>query len=53
MEGSVVIWYDSVINTGERIWQSQLNEKNKMFFEVSDIFFTDYKWNLERMQQSV
>lgn len=29
---SIVIWYDSVISTGELKWQDQLNDNNKSVF---------------------
>ncbi|KAL4510555.1 hypothetical protein ABPG72_004709 [Tetrahymena utriculariae] len=51
--GSVIIFYDSIISTGQLQWQSQLNNNNRMFFEVSDLFFTDYKWQVHQLQQSM
>lgn len=51
--GSFIIWYDSVIPTGKVAWQSELNSNNQMFFEVCDIFFTDYHWNMEKLRRSV
>ncbi|XP_061702811.1 cytosolic endo-beta-N-acetylglucosaminidase isoform X2 [Syngnathoides biaculeatus] len=50
--GSMVVWYDSVIETGELKWQNELNLANRVFFDVCDGFFTNYNWtaqNLERM----
>lgn len=35
-----MIWYDSVIDTGELKWQDELNLNNKDFFDVSDGVFT-------------
>ena len=29
VQGSEVIWYDSVITTGELKWQDELNDKNR------------------------
>ncbi|MCL7046274.1 hypothetical protein MKW94_021153, partial [Papaver nudicaule] len=34
MPGSLVIWYDSVTIDGDLLWQDQLNEKNKPFFDL-------------------
>ncbi|XP_058207316.1 cytosolic endo-beta-N-acetylglucosaminidase 1-like [Rhododendron vialii] len=42
--GSLVIWYDSVTVDGNLIWQNQLNQKNKPFFDVSDGIFLNYSW---------
>jgi Glycosyl hydrolase family 85 len=39
-----IIWYDSVIVTGQVRWQSQLNKLNKVFFDGCSGFFTDYHW---------
>lgn len=52
LPGSIVMWYDSIISTGELAWQSQLNDKNVEYFEICDYFFTDYKWNVEKLQQT-
>ena len=54
--GSLVIFYDSITTSGSLQWQSELNYQNKvvdnfislekkyskMFFDVCDMFFTDY-----------
>ncbi|KAF7149444.1 hypothetical protein RHSIM_Rhsim03G0147100 [Rhododendron simsii] len=42
--GSLVIWYDSITVDGNLIWQNQLNQKNKPFFDVSDGIFLNYSW---------
>lgn len=51
--GSLIIWYDSVIPSGKVAWQSELNSQNQMLFSACDIFFTDYHWNLDKLQRSV
>ncbi|XP_070703889.1 cytosolic endo-beta-N-acetylglucosaminidase [Pempheris klunzingeri] len=51
--GSLVLWYDSVIQNGRLQWQNELNESNRMFFDACDGFFTNYNWteqNLEWMK---
>lgn len=35
-----VVWYDSVIDTGELAWQNGLNEKNATFFHAAGSLFT-------------
>ncbi|KAM7372584.1 hypothetical protein PAMP_009742 [Pampus punctatissimus] len=52
--GSLVLWYDSVIENGQLKWQNELNQSNRMFFDVCDGFFTNYNWteqNLEWMKE--
>ncbi|KAG5237408.1 cytosolic endo-beta-N-acetylglucosaminidase [Salix suchowensis] len=44
MPESLIIWYDSVITTGNLSWQDQLNEKNKPFFDICDGIFVNYTW---------
>ncbi|KAM7270374.1 hypothetical protein ACFE04_029588 [Oxalis oulophora] len=44
LPGSLVIWYDSVTIDGKLLWQNQLNEKNKPFFDISDGIFVNYTW---------
>lgn len=51
-----VIWYDSVIDSGELIWQNELNNKNKQFFDACDGILLNYTWtkiNLERSAEAV
>nr|XP_006635444.2 PREDICTED: cytosolic endo-beta-N-acetylglucosaminidase isoform X1 [Lepisosteus oculatus] len=52
VEGSVVLWYDSVLQNGELKWQNELNDQNRVFFQSCDGIFTNYNWsesNLEAM----
>ena len=44
-----VVWYDSVIETGELRWQNELNAKNKPFFDLCDAFFVNYTWKEENL----
>ncbi|CAK5275973.1 unnamed protein product [Mycena citricolor] len=41
---SEVIWYDSVVVTGQLAWQDRLNAFNLPFFLPSTGFFTNYTW---------
>ncbi|RWR81306.1 cytosolic endo-beta-N-acetylglucosaminidase 1-like protein [Cinnamomum micranthum f. kanehirae] len=41
---SLVIWYDSVTKDGQLIYQNQLNEYNKPFFDICDGLFANYSW---------
>nr|XP_040047089.1 LOW QUALITY PROTEIN: cytosolic endo-beta-N-acetylglucosaminidase [Gasterosteus aculeatus aculeatus] len=50
--GSLVLWYDSVIEDGQLLWQNELNQSNRVFFDACDGLFTNYNWteqSLERM----
>ncbi|KAM9457958.1 cytosolic endo-beta-N-acetylglucosaminidase [Clarias gariepinus] len=42
--GSLVIWYDSVLEDGSLKWQNQLNNSNRVFFDACDGIFTNYNW---------
>ncbi|KAF4600425.1 hypothetical protein EYR38_005052 [Pleurotus pulmonarius] len=39
-----LIWYDSVVITGQLAWQDRLNAYNLPFFLPSTGFFTNYTW---------
>ncbi|KAJ7983052.1 glycoside hydrolase family 85 protein [Mycena polygramma] len=39
-----VVWYDSVVVTGQLAWQDRLNSFNLPFFLSSTSFFTNYTW---------
>uniref|UniRef100_A0A0B7AGW3 Cytosolic endo-beta-N-acetylglucosaminidase n=1 Tax=Arion vulgaris TaxID=1028688 RepID=A0A0B7AGW3_9EUPU len=49
---SKVLWYDSVISTGELKWQDELNSLNKMFFTVADGIFLNYNVTEDKLSQS-
>ncbi|XP_035695169.1 cytosolic endo-beta-N-acetylglucosaminidase-like [Branchiostoma floridae] len=53
VQGSEVIWYDSVITTGELKWQDELNDKNRIFFDSCDGIFLNYTWKEEGLQRSL
>ncbi|XP_031670057.1 cytosolic endo-beta-N-acetylglucosaminidase [Oncorhynchus kisutch] len=51
--GSMVLWYDSVLENGQLKWQNELNPSNRVFFSACDGIFTNYNWteqNLEGMK---
>ena len=48
-----VIWYDSVINTGELKWQNELNSSNEKFFKISDGIFLNYTWKDDNLKKSL
>ncbi|XP_063149413.1 cytosolic endo-beta-N-acetylglucosaminidase isoform X2 [Candoia aspera] len=47
--GGQVLWYDSVLQSGELKWQNELNEQNQVYFDVCDGFFTNYNWKEEHL----
>lgn len=52
----VVIWYDSIIESGQLVWQNELNTKNKLFFDACDGILINYAWNelsLKRTEEIV
>ncbi|XP_039766941.1 cytosolic endo-beta-N-acetylglucosaminidase [Ornithorhynchus anatinus] len=50
--GSLVLWYDSVVEGGQLKWQDELNEKNRVFFEACDGLFTNYNWREEHLERT-
>ncbi len=48
-----VIWYDAVTIEGKMEWQSELNEKNKLFFDACHGIFLNYYWNETTLRTSV
>ncbi|CAL1589259.1 unnamed protein product [Knipowitschia caucasica] len=42
--GGLVLWYDSVVHSGKLMWQNELNQNNRLFFDACDGFFTNYNW---------
>ncbi|XP_066469987.1 cytosolic endo-beta-N-acetylglucosaminidase isoform X2 [Tiliqua scincoides] len=44
-----VVWYDSVLQSGELKWQNELNESNRCYYDVCDGFFTNYNWKEEHL----
>ncbi|XP_023212293.1 cytosolic endo-beta-N-acetylglucosaminidase-like [Centruroides sculpturatus] len=49
---SLIIWYDSVVTTGELKWQNELNASNKTFFDACDGIFLNYNWSDETLKNS-
>lgn len=52
LPGSLVIWYDSVTKDGDLVWQNELNEKNKPFFDICDGIFVNYTWKKDYPKRS-
>lgn len=48
-ENMEILWYDSMIDTGQVAWQGALTNRNRMFFQnggqqVADGMFIDFRW---------
>ncbi|XP_067914247.1 cytosolic endo-beta-N-acetylglucosaminidase [Heterodontus francisci] len=50
---SLVIWYDSVLESGNLEWQNELNKYNKVFFDSCDGIFLNYNWKEEHLKRMV
>ncbi|CAH2291672.1 cytosolic endo-beta-N-acetylglucosaminidase isoform X1 [Pelobates cultripes] len=48
--GGLILWYDSVIHSGELKWQNELNDNNRQFFDACDGIFTNYNWREGNLQ---
>ncbi|RNA15161.1 cytosolic endo-beta-N-acetylglucosaminidase [Brachionus plicatilis] len=48
-----VIWYDSVVKTGELKWQNELNISNEHFFHMTDGIFLNYTWKDQNLKNSL
>lgn len=52
--GGIIIWYDSVsLVNGKLMWQNELNENNRIAFDLCDGIFLNYTWNEHNLQRSV
>ncbi|KAG4067212.1 hypothetical protein HA402_000203 [Bradysia odoriphaga] len=49
----MVLWYDSIIETGALSWQNELNNKNKSFFDLCDGILINYTWNEKNLERTV
>lgn len=49
---AVVIWYDSIVESGQLLWQNELNNKNKLFFDACDGILINYAWNDQSLIRS-
>nr|XP_012308990.1 cytosolic endo-beta-N-acetylglucosaminidase [Aotus nancymaae] len=49
--GGLVLWYDSVVQSGQLKWQNELNQQNRVFFDSCDGFFTNYNWQEEHLER--
>lgn len=49
----MVLWYDSIIDSGALSWQNELNAKNKMFFDLCDGILINYTWNEKNLERTV
>ncbi|XP_025323992.1 cytosolic endo-beta-N-acetylglucosaminidase isoform X1 [Canis lupus baileyi] len=47
----LVLWYDSVVSSGQLKWQDELNQHNRVFFDSCDGFFTNYNWREEHLER--
>lgn len=49
----MVLWYDSIIESGALSWQNELNDKNKSFFDLCDGILINYTWNERNLERTV
>ncbi|MBF0780457.1 MULTISPECIES: discoidin domain-containing protein [unclassified Granulicatella] len=52
-----IVWYDSMLPSGDVYWQGELNTRNSMYFQdgeqrVSDKMFLDFRWTSSTLDNS-
>ncbi|XP_069033388.1 cytosolic endo-beta-N-acetylglucosaminidase isoform X2 [Embiotoca jacksoni] len=47
---SLILWYDSVTVDGKLMWQNEVNQSNRMFFNACDGIFTNYNWTAQSLE---
>jgi len=51
--GSEISWYDSVTVSGTVEYQNQIDDKNKIFYDLTDSFYTNYWWTDEMLKKDL
>ena len=51
--GSMVSWYDSINTQGVIQYQNAVTQKNKIFYELTDSFYTNYWWDDTKLQSDI
>lgn len=49
----VVIWYDSVIESGSLSWQNEVNERNIEMYRGTDGILLNYWWGRSQLEKTV
>ncbi|XP_055305335.1 cytosolic endo-beta-N-acetylglucosaminidase isoform X2 [Sitodiplosis mosellana] len=49
----VVIWYDSVIESGSLRWQNEVNEENIDMYQGTDGILLNYWWSRQHLERTV
>lgn len=49
----MISWYDSVTTSGTVQYQNQVNEKNKIFYDLTDSFYTNYWWTDDMLKKDL
>lgn len=50
---ALVIWYDSILTSGQLLWQNELNQRNRGFYDVCDGILLNYNWNDGHLARTV
>lgn len=53
IRNGIVIWYDSVIDSGELKWQNEVNSENIDMYRGTDGILLNYCWNDSHLQRTV
>lgn len=49
----MISWYDSVTSSGSLEYQNEINDKNKIFYDLTDTFYTNYWWNDDKLKDDL
>lgn len=52
LDFGTVIWYDSIIEGGQLLWQNEVNDNNLPFFKSSNGMLVNYSWNDRNLEMT-